>query len=426
MNLPDELAQAVINPATYTDTKAVDALYARIRSDYPLAQGKARGYDPFWVVSKHADIQTVSRNNDLFRSEPRSVTLAPRRAEAAIRKMTGGSPNLFRSVVQMDNPDHRAHRMLTMPSLMPQAVAKLEERLRDLARKYVDRMLGFDKRCDFASDIAFHYPIEAIMNLVGVPKQDHQKMLHFTQWLFGATDPDLRRPGSGIDDLMATLADTGFVLREYDRYFTDLADQRRTQPRDDIATLLAQANIDGEPLGHRELISYFAVLATAGHDTTAATIATSMWVLAERPELYARLRAGEPDLLQGFIEESVRWATPVKHFLRTAVEDTILSGQAITKGDLLLLAYPSGNRDEEVFEDPYTFNPERKPNRQIAFGYGGHVCIGQHLARLEMRVFWEELLHRVEQVTLDGEPKLMMANFVAGPKSLPIRFIAAN
>lgn len=169
------------------------------------------------------------------------------------------------------------------------------------------------------------------------------------------------------------------------------------------------------------MISYLVIASSAGHDTTAATTATAMWVLAKRPELLRQLQE-KPDLIKGFVEESIRWASPVQQFTRSAAADYELRGRHIKKGDLLYLSYVSGNRDEDQFEDPFTFNPERWPNRHIGFGYGLHICLGQHLARLEMKALWEELIPRLESVEMNGEGYMAESEFVCGPKSVPIRF----
>jgi cytochrome P450 len=163
------------------------------------------------------------------------------------------------------------------------------------------------------------------------------------------------------------------------------------------------------------------IVATAGHDTTSSSTAGAIWALAEDPEQFARIKAN-PVLIPGLVDEAIRWMTPVKHFMRSATADTELGGRRIAKGDWLMLCYASANRDEEVFEDPFAFRCDRKPNRHIAFGYGAHLCLGQHLAKLEMRILFEELLPRLKSIALDGEVKMTQAYFVNGPKKLPIRF----
>jgi cytochrome P450 len=248
-------------------------------------------------------------------------------------------------------------------------------------------------------------------------------MLKLTQEVFAASDPDMNRSGQTVsaaqmvEDMQATMA-------ELMDYFNAITEDRRRRPRDDIATIIANGQIEGRPIGHFEAMSYYIIVATAGHDTTSNTTAGAMWALAEHPDQFKKLNS-DLSLIPGFVEESIRWETPVKHFMRTATADAEVAGQAIAKGDWLMLCYPSGNRDEAAFADPYTFDITRSPNRHVAFGYGAHVCLGQHLARMEMRLFWEELLPRIRSVTLDGPASRWQASFVCGPKTVPLAFEAA-
>ena len=248
-------------------------------------------------------------------------------------------------------------------------------------------------------------------------------MLKLTQELFGATDPDLRRRNGG-DTAETREIDVQATMMDFFNYFTALTEDRRARPRDDVASTIANATIDGQLISTFDAMSYYLIIATAGHDTTSSSTAGAMWALAERPAELAKVRA-RPDLIPSLVDESIRWTTPVRHFMRSAASDTALGGHAIAKGDWLMLCYPSGNRDEEVFEDPYEFRVDRSPNRHLAFGYGAHLCLGQHLAKMEMRILWEELLPRLKSVELAGEAKLSEANFVNGPKALPIRYALA-
>jgi cytochrome P450 len=211
------------------------------------------------------------------------------------------------------------------------------------------------------------------------------------------------------------------TLADLDTYFTEMTHHRRAHPTDDVASVIANGTVRGELISLPDAIGYYIISATAGHDTTSSTTSAGMWALAERPELLARLRA-EPELIKQFIDESVRWASAVKHFMRTVSQDCEFAGQQLKKGDRVFLSYASGNRDEAVFVHPFEFDIGRKPGRHIAFGYGPHVCLGQHLASLEMRIFWEELIPRLGSVELAGAPRRVEANFVSGPKSVPIRF----
>lgn len=276
-------------------------------------------------------------------------------------------------------------------------------------------------QCDFARDVAFLYPLHVIMEVLGVPEADEPRMLKLTQELFGSADPDLNRSGAEIRDADAALAQIGATVGEFITYFNAMTEDRRASPRDDIASVIANGRIADQPLGHLEAMSYYIIVATAGHDTTSNTTSSGLWALAENPDQFARLKS-DPGLISSYLEESIRWATPVKHFMRTATADAELRGQKISRGDWMMLSYPSGNRDEDVYSDPFAFKVDRSPNKHVAFGYGAHVCLGQHLARMEMRILWEELLPRLESVELAGTPKLMEASFVCGPKSVPIRY----
>jgi len=419
--IPSHITHDIIDPQAYADGTRVDEAFTWLRREAPLAQAHPEGFDPFWVVTRHADIQAVEKQNELFHNGDRSTILTTIEADKAVRGMMGGSPHLVRSLVQMDNPDHFAYRHLTQGAFVPQNLRVLETRIREIARGFIDRMAEMGDRCDFARDVAFLYPLHVVMELIGVPESDEPRMLKLTQELFGSADPDLNRTGAEVVDVKQGVDTIQSVVMDFMIYFNAMTEDRRARPRQDLASLIANGTIDGKPLGHLEAMSYYIIAATAGHDTTSATTAGAIWALAERPDQMARL-AADPSLIGGLIEESIRWTTPVKHFMRTATDDTELAGQKIAKGDWMMLSYPSGNRDEAVFEDPFEFRIDRTPNRHIAFGYGAHVCLGQHLARMEMRILWEELLKRVSSIELDGEPKRMAASFVCGPKSVPIRF----
>ena len=420
-NIPQYIANTIVDPKAYADGKRVDDAFTTLRRDLPLAVAQPEGFDPFWVVTKHADIQEVERQNDLFHNGDTFTTLTNREGAAAVMKLTGGSPHLVRSLVQMDNPDHFAYRRLTQAWFLPQNLRKLEARIREIARGFVDRMASYGDRCDFARDVAFLYPLHVIMEVIGVPEADEPLMLKLTQELFGAADPEMNRSGEHVTDADKGVANVQQTVAELMMYFTEMSENRRRVPKEDLATVLANATIDGQPLGHFEALSYYIIAATAGHDTTSNTTAGALWAMLDHPDQLAKVKAN-PALIPGLVEESIRWVTPVKHFMRSATADTELAGRKIAKGDWMMLAYPSGNRDEDVFKDPFRFDVERTPNKHVAFGYGAHVCLGQHLGRMEMRILWEELLPRLDSIAMDGEPKNSEANFVCGPKALPVRF----
>jgi len=420
--IPNDIAVTLVTPASYADHTIHDS-YKWLRANNPLGRAEVEGYDPFWVVTKHADILEVSRQNALFHNGDRQTTLTNQEGDKKVREMTGGSPHLVRSLVQMDAPDHPKYRALTQSWFLPQNIKGLEDRIRRIAKASVDKMLATGGTCDFVNEIALHYPLHVIMEILGVPEGDEPRMLMLTQELFGASDPELGRAPQEEDPQKA-LGAIQSVLMDFYQYFAKITADRREHPKDDLASVIANSKIDGQPISEFEALSYYVIVATAGHDTTSSSTAGAMWALAENPDTLAKLKA-DPSLIPGLIDEAVRWTTPVKHFMRSATADTELRGRKIAKGDWLMLCYASGNRDEEVFENPYTFDPARKPNKHVSFGYGAHLCIGQHLAKMEMRILYEELLPRLKSVKLNGEPKNSQSAFVNGPKKLPIAFEAA-
>ena len=421
MTISSELANTIIDPTAYADGARVDDAFRRLRRESPLDIAEPDGFYPFWVVTRLADILEIERQNELFHNGDRPTTLTNIEGERKVREMMGGSPHLVRSLVQMDNPDHHAYRRLTQAWFMPQNLRALEPRIREIARSFIDRMAELGGRCDFARDVAFLYPLHVVMEVLGVPQVDEPRMLKLTQELFGAADPDVNRTGevaASIEDGIAAIQAT---VMDFMTYFNAMTEDRRRHPRKDLASVIANGEIEGKPLGHFEAMSYYIIAATAGHDTTSNTTAGALWALAERPDEFRKLKA-DLSLIPSHVEESIRWVTPVKHFMRSATADAEIAGRKIAKGDWLFLSYPSGNRDEEAFADPFRYDIARSPNKHVAFGYGAHVCLGQHLGRMEMRILWEELLPRLESVELDGEPANTVANFVCGPKTVPIRY----
>ncbi len=417
-HIPGNIAETLVSPSAYASNEIFDA-YTWLRANNPLGVAHPEKHDPFWVVTKHADILDISRNNALFPSAVRSTTLTSQSGEARARAITG-TPHLVRSLVQMDEPDHMKYRALTQAWFMPQSVRKREAHIRALAQEAVAKFTALPGRCDFVKDVALHYPLKVVMNILGVPPEDFPRMLRLTQELFGASDPETKRFQEALtDEQFAQILIA--VVNDFSEYFGKISADRRAHPRDDLATLIANAEIDGQPLPPFEATGYYTIVATAGHDTTSSSTAGAMWALATQPRLLERVRA-EPALIPNLIEEAIRWTTPVKTFMRSASADTEIRGRKIKAGDWLMLCYASGNRDEEVFPHADAFDIDRMPNRQLAFGMGAHLCLGQHLARLEMRILYEELLPKLKSVSLDGEPRYTESYFVNGLKSLPIKF----
>ncbi|MGN1286628.1 MAG: cytochrome P450 [Bradyrhizobium sp.] len=418
MDIPADIAATLVDPVAYADDRIHDS-YRWLRANNPLGIARPEKFDPFWVVTKHAHIQAISRQNDLFHNADRPTTLTNRALEERVRKITGG-PNLVRSLVQMDAPDHPKYRALTQGWFMPANLGKFEGRVREIARSTVRRMLDRGGACDFVEDVALGYPLHVIMEILGVPEADEPRMLKLTQELFGPQDPDTARVRDALSAEQVSVM-LQAIIADFSAYFRKITEDRRQNPRDDLATVIANAKIGGGYMPEHDQTSYYMIVATAGHDTTSSSTAGAIWALARDPAEFAKVKAN-PELIPGLVDESIRWMTPVKHFMRSATADTELGGRKIAKGDWLMLCYASGNRDEEVFEEPDRFRSDRKPNRHVAFGYGAHLCLGQYLAKLEMRILFEELLPHLKSLSLDGEVKMTQAYFVNGPKKLPIRF----
>jgi cytochrome P450 len=417
----EQLARLILSPRAYAEQTALWEGFRWLRANNSIGRIEVDGYDPFWAVTKHSDILEVSRQNDLFHNGDNSTVLRPRAAEDLVRSVRGGSPHLFRMMVNMDAPDHMKYRRITQGWLMPQKLKSLEGRIRVIARDAVNRMAAHGHECDFARDVALYYPLRVIMEILGVPREDEPLMLKLTQELFGSTDEDLGRDARATGDPVAQINSLLDVAADFEVYFTRLTAARRADPRDDIATIIANAEIDGAPMGHLEAMSYYILIATAGHDTTSSSTSGAIWALCEHPSEFRKVKA-DRSLVPNLVEEAVRYTTPAAHFMRTATADTQMRGRTIAKGDRLMLCYLSGNRDEEVFHEPDLFRVDRDATRQVTFGYGAHVCLGQHLARLEMRIFFEELLERLDSIELAGTPGRSASIFVSGPKTVPVRF----
>jgi cytochrome P450 len=410
MTLDDQL----VDPEMYATSGVYDEIFRNLRRDDPVRWFEPKGFRPFWAVSKYNDVMEIERQSSLFSNWPR-LNLVPIEEEEKIRAGSGkGSTNPLKMLVNMDEPDHRAHRAIAQAWFMPPNLKKLEDGLAKLAKEYIDRMVAFGGNCDFASDVATWYPMRVIMMITGVPPEDDEKMMAWSRAVTGSDDAEM----SG--DLKGWAARQG-AIQEFFRYFAALSAERRKNPTDDLATVLAHATINGAPISELEALSYFVIIATAGHDTTSSTVSGGLLALINNPEQLAKLRAN-PDLLPSAIDEMLRWVSPVTHFFRTATQDYALRGKEIKAGQSLMMCYASANRDEDIFADPFAFKVDRSPNRHLAFGHGPHLCLGMHLAKMEIKALFRELLLRIDQIELSGEPSWVKASLLPGLKHLPIRY----
>lgn len=408
----DDAAKVLADPSAYADDERLHAALTHLRANNPVAWVDNRPYRPFWAITKHADIMAVERANELFISEPRPLLATAAADDLAKQQLEAGMG--LRTLIHMDDPHHRKVRAIGADWFRPKAMRDLKVRVDELAKRYVDKMADLGGECDFVTDIAIDFPLYVIMSLLGLPESDFGRMHMLTQEMFGGDDDEYKRDGGSLEDQLA-------VLLDFFTYFAKLTASRREQPTDDLASAIANGRIDGEPLSDVDTASYYVIVASAGHDTTKDAISGGLLALIENPGELDRLRS-DPSLMGTAVEEMIRWSTPVKEFMRTATADTTIRGVDIAKGDSVYLAYVSGNRDEEVFTDPFRFDVGRDPNKHVAFGYGIHFCLGAALARMEMSSLFTELLSRLDTVELAGKPELSATTFVGGLKHLPIRY----
>jgi cytochrome P450 len=402
----DDAGKVFADPQAYTDEKRLHAALAQLRATAPVSWVEVDGYRPFWAITKHADIMDIERNNTLFTNWPRPVLT---NAEGDELQANAG----VRTLIHMDDPQHRVVRAIGADWFRPKAMRAMKMRVDELAKIYVDKMMAVGPECDFVQQVSVNYPLFVIMSLLGIPEADFARMLTLTQELFGSEDSEFKRGSSSEEQLPA--------LFDMFQYFNGVTAARREDPTEDLASAIANARVDGEPLSDIDTVSYYLIVATAGHDTTSATISGGLQALIENPDQRERLR-DNLDLMPLATEEMIRWVTPVKEFMRTADEDTTVRGIPIAAGDSVLLSYVSGNRDEDIFDDPFRFDVGREPNKHLAFGYGVHFCMGAALARMEVNSFFSELLPRLKSIELTGDPELTATTFVGGLKHLPVRY----
>ncbi len=404
----DEAAKVFTDPKAYADMERFHSACAVLRRESPVHYVDTPGYNPFWIVTKHEDVMEIERQPEKWLIAPRPA-LAPAPQDTA--RASTGMP--IRSLVQMDAPDHPIYRKISVDWFKPQSIARLNDRAAELSKKAVDHMADLGGNCDFATDVAMNYPLYIILALLGLPEADFPLLLRLTQELFGSKDSEI----TGEQDKDVVYA----RLMDFFNYFQGLVADRRANPRDDLSSVIANAEVNGEPIGILEAVGYYVIIATAGHDTTSSAIAGGMHALLQNPE-QMRTLSSDMSLVPSAVDEMIRWVSPVKQFMRTSTEDYVLRGVPIPKGGSVLLSYPSANRDEDIFANSGTFDIRRSPNRHIGFGFGAHYCLGTHLAKMEAKAFYDELIPRLKSIELDGPASYVESIFVSGPKHLPVRY----
>lgn len=407
-----EAGQVFVTPSAYADENYFYRACAVLREHSPVHFVENEKFNSFYAITRHSDVLSIEARNNIFLNEPRPVL-----GDKASDQRAAEQGNLLRTLIHVDDPEHRALRGVTSDWFLPKSLQRLESRLQSLSVAAVNKMAELGNTCDFARDIAMPLPLNVILAILGLPESDYARMLQLTQELFGSADEEMQR-GPSDQDLIA-------VVSDFFAYFTELTHARRCDPQDDLTSVVANAIIDGQPLTDMQTISYYVIAATAGHDTTSASMAGGMLALIENPSQLQLLKQ-QPELINSAVDEMIRWVTPVKHFMRTATEDALVGDTTIRAGESVLLSYPSANRDERVFDNPNVFDITRSPNKHLSFGFGVHYCLGAMLARLELKEFFTELIPRLDSIELNGDPAFMKTIFVGGLKRLPVRYSVSS
>ena len=379
-----------------------------LRANAPVFHHDEPDGDGFWVVSRYDDIVTANRDAATFSSaQDRGGVVSLDTPVAPIEgQEMAGNMMLF-----MDPPAHTRYRKLVNRGFTPRMIAALSAHVRDLTVAIVEQAVAKDE-CDFVVDVAAELPLEVIAELLGVPREDRFRLFEWSNSMIGSEDPEYR-----VSDEHVMEAQVEMYM-----YAQALADKRRAEPRQDIVTTLLNAEVDGDTLSELDFNLFFLLLSVAGNETTRNAIAHGMNAFLDNPDQWDLLVSDPAGRIDGAVEEILRWATPVLFFRRNCTRDTELGGQTIRAGEKISLWYISGNRDESVFDDPFRFDITRDPNPHIAFGGGGpHFCLGAQLARLEIRLLFEELARRVPRLVALGEPDRLRSNFIGGIKHLPVR-----
>ncbi len=398
----------LIDPQCYAEYGYPHEAWTQLRRETPVRFFEPPGWPSFWAITKHADIVEISKQPDVFLNGP-GMTLVRERPDDLDRQ----AQQQIRTVINMDPPEHRAYRKIASAYFSPRALQSLDSLVSETATKLVDG-LGAQGECDFITEIASQHPLKIIARILGVPESDEPFILRLTNELFGSEDAEFQRS----EDRMEGMRE---MFTEFWSYFTRVMQERRSSPQDDLASVFANARVEGEPMGDLETMGFCLIAFTAGHETTRGAIGGGFRALIERPEESKRW-AREPDLTPSAADEIIRFVTPVNHMVRTANRDYELRGEKIRQGDRLVLFYASANRDEEVFEAPSELLLDRRPNPHLAFGVGEHFCMGAHLARKTSGAIFRELTSRLESVELAGTPERVASNLVPGFKHLPIRY----
>ena len=400
----------LVHPDHYAAHGYPHDIWTRLRREDPVHWYDKSGGLPFWAITKHADITLIGKRPDLFLSAPRLVMSHVEENE----EMRDQFPP---TLIQLDPPKHGKFRQLVSKRFTPRALKRLHAPIDQIGKEIVDALVkdSDSGECDFVEAVSGPLPIAVIAWLLGLPREDWNLLFDWTNRIIGANDPDFRVEGKS--DVEASRD----AMVELFTYFTKLVEEKKKNPADDLVTLFATAEIDGKPLEFMDVLAWCLIIVLAGNETTRNGTSGGMLAFIEHQDELRKLQAN-PSLLPSAVEEVIRWTSPIIHFARTASQDVELRGKTIKQGDSVALFYPSANRDEEVFEDPFSFRIDRQPNRHLGLGVGEHFCLGAHLARLELAVAYKYLLPRIEEIELAGPVSRLHSSLVGGVKHLPIRY----
>ncbi len=403
----------LIVPSNYGVAGQPHPFWTALREHAPVWRCESDHYEPFYAITRHADIMDISSKPEIFSNiEGPSLLNHEQRAE---RLREGGAFANMKTIIEMDPPQHREYRKVASGFFTPRSIHRLDDIVNECAREQVDK-LGEEGETDFVEAIAQRHPLRVLCTILGIERDDEELVLELTQQLFGGEDPDLQRKAESRKEANAQLG------ADFMNLFTRIIEDRRANPRDDLASMLANAKMaDGSPMGPIETFGYYLIVFTAGHDTTRNAISGGMHALLDHPDQLKRL-CDDPSLTKSTIEEVVRWTSPVNYMKRHLLEDVELHGVEMKKGEDLVMFYGSANRDDAIFDDPFRFDITRHPNRHLGFGTGEHFCLGAHVARLSSRALFLELARRIESMELAGDPTYIASSFVVGLKSLPVRY----
>jgi len=398
----------LVHPVLYADRGYPHDVWTRLRAEDPVHWWDQTAGVPFWAITKHADIVRISRDPETFVNGPRLV----------ISHEPEQDSDFPPTLIQLDPPKHAVYRQLVSKRFTPRYLKRMHADIERIGKEIVDDLIGDcdSGECDFVEKVSAPLPIAVIAWMLGVPEQDWRLLFDWTNRIIGAADPEYQPEGLGTSSEAAQAA-----MVELFTYFSKLLEEKKKNPADDLISVILDARVDGEPLPLMDQLAWCLIIVIAGNETTRNATSGGMLAFIQHQDQLRKLQA-EPSLLVPAVEEVVRWTSPIIHFGRTATRDVQLRDKKIREGEALSLFYPSANRDEEVFDAPFSFRIDRKPNPHLAFGIGEHFCLGSHVARLELQVAYKHLLPRIEEIELAGPVSRLHSALVGGVKHLPIRY----